>query len=32
MMLLAAFAAWRNKFLLNKKPLAEPLPYDEQLY
>ncbi len=32
MALLAAFAAWRNKFLINEKPVAEPLPYDEQLY
>lgn len=31
MALLAAFAAWRNKFLINKT--AEPaLPFDEQLY
>jgi hypothetical protein len=32
MTLLAAFAAWRNKFLVNKRVLTETLPYDEQLY
>lgn len=33
MALLAAFVAWRNKFLVNeKKQLRTPLPYDEQLY
>jgi hypothetical protein len=31
MALLAAFAAWRNKFLINKK-IETALPYDEQLY
>ncbi len=31
--LLAAFAAWRNPFILNKKPdPITPLPYDEQIY
>lgn len=31
--LLAAYAAWRNPFISNKKPMpAEPLPYDEQIY
>ncbi|MBI3883015.1 MAG: MFS transporter [Sphingobacteriales bacterium] len=29
---LAAFAAWRNKFLINEKTLEPELPYDEQLY
>jgi MFS family permease len=32
MALLAAVAAWKNKFILNKEPIAESLPYDEQLY
>ncbi len=34
MALLAGFAAWRNKFLLNKEPVVEndSLPYDEQIY
>jgi len=34
MALLAAVAAWRNKFLLNKEPLTEKesLPFDEQIY
>ncbi len=33
MALLAAFVAWRNRFLVNEKKLVEPaLPYDEQLY
>lgn len=32
MALLAAFAAWKNKFLLNKEPAKESLPYDEQIY
>lgn len=27
-----AFVAWRNKFLVNEKPVTPPLPYDEQLY
>jgi MFS family permease len=31
MALLAAFAAWRNKFLINRK-VETVLPYDEQLY
>lgn len=31
--LLAAYAAWRNPFILNKRPLAPAsLPYDEQIY
>jgi predicted MFS family arabinose efflux permease len=32
MTLLAAFAAWRNKFLVNKEPVAQSLAYDEQIY
>ena len=31
--LLAAYAAWRNPFILNKAPLEnDALPYDEQIY
>lgn len=30
--LVAAFIAWRNQFLVNKKAVKEALPYDEQLY
>ena len=30
--LVAAFAAWKNKFLINKEQLKQELPYDEQLY
>ena len=31
--LLAAFAAWRNPFILNKKtPEVDSLPYDEEIY
>ena len=30
--LVAAFVAWRNKFLVNKNRLTAELPYDEQLY
>jgi MFS family permease len=31
--LLSAYAAWRNKFILNKMPLENTsLPYDEQIY
>ena len=31
--LLAAYAAWRNPFILNKAPLEnDTLPYDEQIY
>jgi MFS family permease len=30
---LAAFAAWRNPFIVNKQPLVpDSLPYDEQIY
>jgi MFS family permease len=32
MPLLAAFAASKNRFLLNKEPMTESLPYDEQIY
>ena len=32
MTLLAAFAAWRNQFLVNKKTIDESLAFDEQLY
>ena len=32
MELAAAFAAWQNKFLVNKKPETAALPYDEQIY
>jgi MFS family permease len=32
MTLLAALAAWKNKFLLNKEPVTESLPFDEQIY
>lgn len=32
MHLLAAYIAWRNPFLLNKKRARKPLPYDEQIY
>ena len=32
MALLAAFAAWKNKFILNKEPVTESLPFDEQIY
>jgi MFS family permease len=33
MHLLAAYVAWRNPFISNKKtPLAGSLPYDEQIY
>ncbi|MEO6229369.1 MAG: MFS transporter [Ferruginibacter sp.] len=32
MALLAATAAWRNKFLVNKSPVKVSLPFDEQLY
>ena len=30
--LVAALAAWKNKFLINKEQLKQELPYDEQLY
>ncbi|MEO6722617.1 MAG: MFS transporter [Ferruginibacter sp.] len=31
--LTGAFVAWRNKFLVNERPIAEiSVPYDEQLY
>ncbi len=32
MALLAAFAAWKNKFILNKEPVTESLAFDEQIY
>lgn len=32
MTLLAAFAAWKNKFLINEKKLEPSMPYDEQIY
>jgi MFS family permease len=32
MALLAAFVAWRNKFLTDKKTVETELPYDEQIY
>ncbi len=30
--ILAAVVAWKNKFLVNKVPLTQQLPYDEQIY
>jgi len=30
--LIAAFVAWKNQFLVNKKMDVQELPYDEQLY
>ena len=32
MTLLAALTAWKNRFLLNKRVLTDPIPYDEQIY
>jgi MFS family permease len=32
LMLVAAFVAWRNKFLGSKKSLITEMPYDEQIY
>jgi predicted MFS family arabinose efflux permease len=32
MTLLAAFVAWRNKFLMNEKTIEPASPYDEQIY
>jgi hypothetical protein len=32
MTLLAAFVAWRNKFLVNEKTIEPTSPYDEQIY
>ena len=32
MALVAAFVAWRNKFLGHPKPASEEVAYDEQLY
>jgi len=32
MTLLAAFVAWRNKFIAGNETVEEKLPYDEQLY
>jgi MFS family permease len=32
MTLLAAFVAWRNKFLINEKKLEPEMPYAEQIY
>ena len=30
--LVAAFVAWKNKFLVNKRPLTPEPPFDEQIY
>lgn len=32
LLLVAAFVAWKNKFLISKKSLTTELPYDEQIY
>ena len=32
LLLVAAFVAWKNKFLISKKLLSTELPYDEQIY
>ena len=32
LLMVAAFVAWKNKFLVSKKSLTTELPYDEQIY
>ena len=32
LLLVAAFVAWKNKFLVSKKSLSTEMPYDEQIY
>ena len=32
LLLVAAFVAWKNKFLVSKKSLSIEMPYDEQIY